>query len=395
MTEEEVLALCSKEGRQALATAGDVEASDFVLQHKLAYPQQLLRAVAEQIACRSLLAKKHPALPELLVERSLLEQSTPSVVAAFRASLLGEGAVVVDGTGGLGIDIASVAPHYDSAVYCEMDPARVALFRANQAALGLSAVAVQSGDSMAYVSALSEPVDLLFLDPARRDSQKRFATMDQYSPDVCAHWSMLLQRAKRVAVKLSPMTDIASLLKQFSSVEKIVVISLDGEVKELLLLASAERSGAVAVEAICLKREARPYRCVVDASLVEPVAAVGELLCIPDAAIRKARAETALLREFDLSLLSLPASLLTGHVCAEGFPGRVITVDTVVPWQRKSVKRFLKQRDITAATIVSREFPLKAKELRTQLKLAESARVYLLFTTLCTGERVMIYGERR
>lgn len=78
-------------------------------------------------------------------------------------------------------------------------------------------------------------MDCLFLDPARRDSQggKTVAIAD-CEPDVQKLEPLLVEKGRTVVVKLSPMLDIFSSLRELKYIRQIHVVAVNNECKELL-----------------------------------------------------------------------------------------------------------------------------------------------------------------
>ena len=83
-----------------------------------------------------------------------------------------------------------------------------------------------------------KPVDCLFLDPARRDSNGgKTVLIADCEPDVCALEDLLVERAHTVMIKLSPMLDMASALNELKYVSEIHIVAVNNECKELIIIA--------------------------------------------------------------------------------------------------------------------------------------------------------------
>ena len=75
------------------------------------------------------------------------------------------------------------------------------------------------------------------VDPARRDAHggKTYAIED-CSPDVTALSDELVERARLVMIKLSPMLDWHAAVVRMKHVCEVHIVSVGGECKELLLV---------------------------------------------------------------------------------------------------------------------------------------------------------------
>ena len=91
-------------------------------------------------------------------------------------------------------------------------------------------------DSIRYLQ-MMEPVDWIFIDPARRDGHGgKTIAISECEPDVSALENLLLEKASHVLVKLSPMLDLTLALHDLKHVQAAHVVSVNNECKELLLV---------------------------------------------------------------------------------------------------------------------------------------------------------------
>lgn len=192
-----------------------------------------------QIEARKKLKGKLPEWlrnPEILFpEKTPLEQASSEIAAKYKASIF-KGKNMADLTGGLGVDCYYFSKNFDNAHYCERNETLVDLARYNFGVLGAENIEVQQGDGISFLKDTGERFDFIYLDPARRgdENQKVFLPQD-CEPDFTKHLDLLLKKSKQVLVKLSPFADISLLANLPPGPSKIWVLSLSGDVKELLL----------------------------------------------------------------------------------------------------------------------------------------------------------------
>jgi len=92
---------------------------------------------------------------------------------------------------------------------------------------------MQSEDFLKEMS----PVDLIYLDPARRNQAgNKVVLLSDCEPNVAELLPLLLAKAENVLIKLSPMLDITLALKNLPHTKEIHIISVDNECKEILFL---------------------------------------------------------------------------------------------------------------------------------------------------------------
>lgn len=391
---EEIEALQTPEGIQFLQEHIDESPDALLLKYSGKVSADLLRGSAEQLKCRSRLKSKQPAYYDAgaLAELSLLEQSTPHEVAEFRKQIL-SGTSLCECTGGMGVDTLALSQVFDSVEFCEIDPARAEMFRCNLNRFPSKNITLHVGDSMEFLRTSGERYEWLFLDPARRDGTgKRFITLDLCMPNVIAEAQLLRDSADNIAIKLSPAFEITELPQLFPDISRCLVISLNGEVREILVTVEKGRffSG---VEAVVLN-SSEYFLTDDNLGSVEISDGSEKILFEPDPAIIKAGLIDSLARRFGLKRWSSRGVFLRGNEIIPEFPGRQFTLQNVEPWQRKRVGKYLRDHNIPAAAIIRRDFPLKPEELRKQFKLGESDCTFLIFTSDFKDKRVMIHAEK-
>lgn len=191
----------------------------------------------------------------LLVPQSLpMEQCSSSQTASFKSRLL-EGVLpsrgtVADLTGGLGADSWALSRVFKRVLYFERSEDLCQLARQNFETLSASGgkllnIECQAAESdPALIESLGQ-VDCVYADPARRsESGQKVFLIEDCSPDMTALIPHIAKVSPFLLVKYSPMADITMLRGRLSLLEdypvrSIGVIGLNGEVKELLVMLSA------------------------------------------------------------------------------------------------------------------------------------------------------------
>ena len=184
-----------------------------------------------------------------------MEQCSSEQTARYKATIARrcEGAGLrttrmVDLTGGFGVDFSFMAPAFDEAVYVERQPLLCDIARQNFRLLGLRQAEVVCGDAEDYLRQMPR-ADLIYIDPARRDVQgQRTYAVSDCTPNVLALRDVLLEKADRVVIKLSPMLDWRKAVNDLSPspcVSEVHIVSVQNECKELLMvLGGRGREGA-------------------------------------------------------------------------------------------------------------------------------------------------------
>lgn len=341
------------------------------------------------------------AIDELEYPRRLsLEQCSGEPAARYKAQVVSrllqqlpdQAHSMVDLTGGLGVDFSFIAPLFSQAVYVERQEELCSLARHNFPLLGLPSVTIVCGDGIDYLHSMPR-TDLIFLDPARRDSAgRKTVQIEDCEPDVCAWRELLLQKAAFVVLKLSPMLDIVGALQALRTVSEVHVVSVGGECKDLLLVLTGEPSP----DPLMVAREGEVtfvYRQS-EETQAQPLYAesCSTYLYEPGAALLKAGAFKLAAVRFGLRKLHPSSHLYTGPEWIADFPGRRFRVTGVSSFSKKDLKAF--RTAVDRANLTVRNFPSSVEALRKKLKLKDGGDIYVFATTLSNGEHVLIQSEK-
>ena len=360
------------------------------------YPQVDMAMAVVQIAGRQIAEAKVPSwyhTEGLLYPKHLsMEQCSSEATAIYKAGLV-EGDSFADLTGGFGIDCSFLSRKFKQADYVERQAELCELAKHNFPLLGLS-IGVHNEDGVEYLKQM-QPVDCLFLDPARRDGHggKTVAIAD-CEPDVSALEDLLVEKAKKVMVKLSPMLDLSLALKHLKYVREVHIVSVNNECKELLLILQKESASpdiTIHCEHIVNASEHQSFSFTQEQERTSdcPLATeVGAYLYEPNASILKAGAYRSLTQTYACKKLHASSHLYTSEQFIEDFPGRRFKVEAVSGFGKKELKEFL--QGMEKANLTIRNFPSSVADLRKRLKLKEGGEDYVFATTLADESKVMI-----
>lgn len=349
-----------------------------------------------QIKARQHLSSKVPSWsdnPELLFppHRSI-EQCSSETTARYKADLL-QGNTLVDLTGGLGIDSFFVSQNFQQAVYVEQSLELCQLARHNFEVLRRP-ITVCHATAEAYLESCP-PVDAFFLDPSRRDQHgRKMVSISDCTPDVVALQDLLLQKASRVMVKLSPMLDISKALGELDHVKEVHVVAVANECKELLLVMEPAFKGQPSCTCVNLNSCQPAVTFMMGGPRASKASVDGPMryLYEPNAALMKAGCFGVLEDRFQVRSLHPNSHLFTSDLLLMDFPGRVFEVEDWMPYNKR-IKQTLLQ-GVDNANIAVRNFPMSVDDLRKSLKINDGGDVYLFATTIVNKGKGMIRVRR-
>ena len=144
---------------------------------------------------------------------------------------------MVDLTGGFGVDFSYLARGFSQATYVERQRHLCDLAEHNMAALGLDQARIVCDDGVEYLDNM-DPVDLIYIDPARRDEHgARTYAIEDCTPNVLELRDLLLAKSQCTLVKLSPILDWRKAVADFDgAVREVHIVATGNECKELLLV---------------------------------------------------------------------------------------------------------------------------------------------------------------
>ncbi|WP_455004651.1 THUMP-like domain-containing protein [Capnocytophaga gingivalis] len=319
-----------------------------------------------------------------------LEQASSEATARYKASLVT--GHLLDATGGFGVDDYFFAQRCKSVTHCELQEELSEIVAHNFAVLGADIHCVAQ-DSYAYLASEGKHYDVIYLDPARRDTHKRKVFfLEDCTPDVPHSLDFLWQYTDTILLKASPMLDISRALTQLPQAHEIHIVAIEGEVKELLfLLRKTPLEGEVQIKAVNMLSTRTDIfsffpseREEIGVSMTQGVGCC--YLYEPNAALLKGNGLFPVARAYELAYLNKDSQLLLAKDYIPDFPGRVFLIDEILPYDRK----LLKSEKITQANITVRNFPMKVAEIRERFSIAEGGNCYLFFTLGGIGNKLMI-----
>jgi 16S rRNA G966 N2-methylase RsmD len=362
------------------------------------YPDLPIAAIAEQLQARR---KAQPKLPEWFATEGLvfppalsMEQCSSETAARYKGSLL-HGQRLVDLTGGAGVDTYYLSQSFAQTDYVEQDERLAQLARHNFAVLGASSISTHATSAEAFLSSLFQPVDALYLDPARRDAQaRRVFQLADSTPNVLELQNELLAKATTVLLKTAPLLDLQATLQVLKNVSQVHVVAVRNEVKEVLYRMDRGHTGEPEITAINLQAAFevpfsffRAQETRAEATYAEPKTYLYE----PNAALMKAGAFKLIAQRFGLSKLHPNTHLYTSDQLTADFPGRAFRCRAVVPCQKKSVRKHVPDG---RASIATRNFPDAVAAVRKKLGLEDGGRAYLFAARLVNEQLRIVITEK-
>lgn len=337
--------------------------------------------------------------------RLSMEQCSSEATAKYKAKVLDPStSTIIDLTGGFGVDFSYMARSFQKAVYVERQPHLCEAARHNFQLLGLENAEVVCGDGVEYLKNLPSPFHppltlTINLDPARRDENgKKTYAISDCTPDVVALKDLLLEKAGRVMIKLSPMLDWHKAVDDLGEVVEVHIVSVDNECKELLLVLAKNPAAPLRVVCANIRHDTEtelfeffPSNDNLSIPLF-PTLRERDFLYEPNASIMKAGCFAEVAHCFGVQPTGNNSHLFLSPQFIPDFPGRKFQIEKVTSMNKKELKHVI--GGLTKANITVRNFPLSVAELRKRLKLADGGDTYIFATTLGEKDHVLLITKQ-
>lgn len=336
-----------------------------------------IRLIADQLLARQKAKKKLPlwyANPDLVFPPPLsVEQASSAETAAYKASLL-SGELLVDLTGGMGVDVLEISQNFIEATYVDRNIAVAATFKYNLNVLRRD-LQVLPISAESFLKKYPVKNTAIFLDPARRNNLEKVFQINDCTPNL--HDLMpTLMSSNQCLIKLSPFLDITSIIQSLPCIVEIHIVSVKNECKEILVLMTPT-AGSLDPKIICVNlphHSSFTFRIREESEAVSKLGPPEKYLYEPNASIMRAGAFKSIGNAFALKKLNANTHLYTSDIVIINFPGKIFEV----------IEANVRKSDLLAyapnhqINVISRNHPSSAIEIKKKFKLKDGGNYFLI-----------------
>ncbi len=363
---------------------------------KSPFPEVEMKVIAQQIQGRKIAKSKFPFLLNVhqyrFPKKESLEQASSETSAIFKSKHI-SGKTFVDLTGGMGIDTYLLGRNFEACTYIEPNQDLFNSTTQNFKHLGFDQCISCNSTCEEFLQSNNNQFDWAYIDPSRRIDGKRKTSISNYTPNLVELQHEITRIADNILVKLSPMQDISECVNTLKNVHHIWVVSIQNEVKELLLHIKRGNSSSPNTTAVDINQNEttefsylfEKRTCQVKLNTLE------KYLYQPGSAIIKAELQNRYALSLGLEKLHKNTQLFTADHELEHFSGRTFLVKEKVNLNKKEIKKVLPQMQ---ANVITKNFPLSPQELIRKFKLKEGGSEYLIAFTNMENKKVVALCER-
>ena len=351
-----------------------------ILQRKK-YPDLPLNEIVDQIKSRLKAKKKLPTWyrsDAILYPKPIsIEQSSSEISAEWKAKYIGKGKTGIDLTGGFGVDSYFFANSFERWTHVEPNAELQGAVKHNFSRFGIENTVFANCKSEEYLKDCKEQVDFIYIDPDRRPSASRVAGLKDSRPDITNMLTRLKQISPQILIKASPMIDLKAGIAELESVNRVIVLSIDNEVKEVLFHLDFTNEKNVSIRCVNIKNDKIDLLNYANFGALQEEIIISQLkayLYEPNAAILKAGAQDALAKQKNLTKLHRNTNLFTNDQLINDFPGRVFKTIADLPYNKKEISSHIR---VKKANLSTRNFIDTPEQMKRKLGLQDGGNIYL------------------
>ncbi|MEN9336783.1 MAG: hypothetical protein RLZZ500_1770 [Bacteroidota bacterium] len=359
------------------------------------FPTLDYKLILQQIESKVKAEKKLPTWYKtaniLYPSKLSIEQTSSEITAAYKAQWV-EGSTLVDLTGGFGIDSFYFSKRMKQVIHCEHQESLSQMVDHNFKTLGVNNCHCIAGDGLEWLRKNKAQVDWIYVDPSRRHEQKgKVFLLADCEPNVPELLTDYWQFTNQILLKVAPILDITSAVRELEFVKEVIVVAVDNEVKELLFVLQKNWSKPYKIQATSLHKDQRidTFQFEFSESASPNLALPKTYLYEPNSALMKSGGYDLLATQNNLDKLHPFTHLYTSNDLI-AYSGRRFKIDQVVEFSKETMKG-LKGNNYSIAT---RNFPESVEQLRNKWKIKDGGNQYLFFVTLKDHQKAVLFTSK-
>lgn len=316
-----------------------------------------------------------------------IEQTSSEITASYKQNLV-HGNLLIDLSGGFGVDSFYFNNKVKKVIHTELDKELSAIAAHNFKQLKASGISTHAGDGLDYIKNTNQNFDWIYIDPSRRNQNKRKVFLLQdCEPNIPEIQENLFQKTKNILLKTAPLLDLHAGANQLQFLKEIHIVAVANEVKEVLWVLDKGYTGSVSLVAAnyIQKQWERFYSAWPESPNTIEFSNAKTYIYEPNAAILKSQCFGTLQSKFKLEKIAPNSHLFTNDLKID-FPGRRFKCLRSIPYHKKNMKTL----GIQKANITTRNFRLTVATLRKKHRIKEGGERYLFFTTNHQGDAVVL-----
>jgi hypothetical protein len=321
-----------------------------------------------------------------------IEQTSSEITAKYKSHLV-SGDLLIDITGGFGIDAYFFSKVINRVIHCEVSESLSEIVCHNYSKLNVTNIQTVAADGLEFLKENHLKYDWIYIDPSRRhDLKGKVFYLKDCLPNVPEHLDLLFEKCDNLLIKTSPLLDLSAGQNELKHIKAIHIVAVENEVKELLWVLQKNYIQSIEIHTVNLTNSRNEhFNFVLDQE--EQTTANQSLplkyLYEPNSAIMKSGAFNLVSDKFKLFKLHTHSHLYTSNELMD-FPGRTFVIKNQQLYNKATLRGLKKFK----ANITTRNFPVSVADIRNKFSIKDGGDLYLFFTTNMNDERIVIFCEK-
>ncbi|MGV9003890.1 THUMP-like domain-containing protein [Flavobacterium sp.] len=321
-----------------------------------------------------------------------VEQTSSEKTAKYKADLV-SGTSLIDLTGGFGVDDFYFSKKIKHVTHCEIDLELSSIVQHNCQSMSISNIKYFAEDSQTVLKKLDQKFNWIYIDPSRRnDAKGKVFMLKDCLPNVPNLLDFYFEYSDNIMVKTAPILDITAALTELKNVKQIHIVAVDNEVKELLWILEKGYDSKIEIIACNILKENQEFFSFMfnEFSSTTAYHLPKKYLYEPNAAIMKSGGFNEIGHQFNLEKLHQNSHLFTSNTVID-FPGRVFEIETILTYDKVSLKNHLSNKK---ANVTTRNFPESVENIRKKWKINDGGKLYCFFTTDLNNTKIVLLCKK-
>jgi len=313
-----------------------------------------------------------------------LEQASSEATAIYKANLI-NGKTLIDLTAGFGIDTMAFAKSFDKVYHIEQNPELSQIVHHNAQILAPNLETYTGTFQTFFKENPALEFDVLYLDPARRNSSGRKFILEDLEPNILEWIPTFFEKSNQIMIKLSPLLDITSTLQQIDAVSEIHIVALKNEVKDFLLILDKNNSSKnPLIQAVNLESEQHKFSFNFEDEYKANASfgSIQRYIYEPNVAILKTGAFKLLSERLNLSKLHQNTHLYTSNELLPDFPGKIYLIEKEVQHPKKEILK-------SKANLLVKNYNQPIDVIKKKFKINDGGETTLIFTQSINGFHIL------
>lgn len=322
-----------------------------------------------------------------------IEQTSSEITAEYKSKLV-YGPALIDLTSGLGVDSFYFSKKVKNVTSCELNLKLSEISKYNFKNLEVNNISVINENGIEYINKSNLHFDCIYVDPSRRHNSKgKVFFLRDCLPNIPEYIDMLFKHSNTILIKASPMLDISIGISELKYVKEVHIVAIENEVKELLFLLEFSYQETIKIKTANItkgKTQCFEFYKNEEAIAKSSIEEATSYLYEPNAALLKSGAFNLISTQLHVPKLHKHTHLYTSEKLID-FPGRRFKIETILDYNKKLLKRYLKDKKINIST---RNFPISIQQLKKDFHIKDGGKTYAFFTTDINDEKKVIITSK-